>query len=58
MPSREFDLNIERVLENWTVAHGIRGTPDVSAGLEDALTTETGEVATSPIRGRRGHAGG
>jgi hypothetical protein len=21
---REFDLNIERVLENWTVAHALR----------------------------------
>ena len=24
MPTREFDLNIERVLENWTLAHAIR----------------------------------
>jgi hypothetical protein len=24
MLAREFDLNIERVLENWTVAHAIR----------------------------------
>ena len=23
---REFDLNIERVLENWTVAHALRAT--------------------------------
>ena len=22
--TREFDLNIERVLENWTVAHALR----------------------------------
>jgi hypothetical protein len=24
MAMREFDLNIERVLENWTVAHALR----------------------------------
>ena len=24
---REFDLNIERVLENWTVAHALREVP-------------------------------
>jgi hypothetical protein len=23
-PAREFDLNIERVLENWTVVHALR----------------------------------
>ena len=31
------------------VAHAISGTPDVSAAFEDALTTETGEVAAAAL---------
>jgi hypothetical protein len=27
---REFDLNIERVLENWTVAHALREAKCIS----------------------------
>jgi hypothetical protein len=31
------------------VAHAVSGTPDVSAGFEDALTAETGTVASVAI---------
>ncbi|MFL5770438.1 MAG: ATP-binding protein, partial [Chloroflexota bacterium] len=31
------------------VAHAVSGTPDVSAGFEDALTAETGSVAATAI---------
>ena len=35
---REFDLNIERVLENWTVAHALRATrrPWASGSQQEA----------------------
>jgi hypothetical protein len=33
------------------VAHAVSGTPDVSAGFEDALTVETGSVAAEAIGG-------
>jgi len=32
--TREFDLNIERVLENWTVAHALREVIDPELGLD------------------------
>ena len=41
MTSREFDLNIERVLENWTVAHAIREL--IANALDEAALTETRE---------------
>jgi hypothetical protein len=31
------------------VAHAVSGTPDVSAAFEDALTAETGTVATAAL---------
>jgi len=36
---REFDLNIERVLENWTVAHAIREV--IANALDEAALTGT-----------------
>ena len=41
MPAREFDLNIERVLENWTVAHAIREL--IANALDEAALTGTNE---------------
>jgi hypothetical protein len=41
MPAREFDLNIERVLENWTVAHAIREL--IANALDEAALTGTAE---------------
>jgi hypothetical protein len=38
---REFDLNIERVLENWTVAHAIREL--IANALDEAALTGTQE---------------
>ena len=31
------------------IAHAVSGTPDVSAGFEDALTVEVGTVAATAI---------
>ena len=41
MSRREFDLNIERVLENWTVAHAIREL--IANALDEAALTGTVE---------------
>lgn len=41
---REFDLNIERVLENWTVAHAVREV--IANALDEDLRERT--------QGRRG----
>jgi hypothetical protein len=41
MPAREFDLNIERVLENWTLAHAIREL--IANALDEAALTDTAE---------------
>ena len=38
---REFDLNIERVLENWTVAHALREV--IANALDEQALTETAE---------------
>ena len=37
--TREFDLNIERVLENWTVAHALREV--IANALDEQALTET-----------------
>ena len=41
MAPREFDLNIERVLENWTVAHAIREL--IANALDETALTGTQE---------------
>src|SRR6188472_2453871 len=48
MVSREFDLNVERVLENWTVAHAIREL--IANALDEAALTGTPEpeIAKDP----------
>lgn len=38
---REFDLNIERVLENWTVAHALREV--IANALDEQALTCTAE---------------
>ncbi len=38
---REFDLNIERVLENWTVAHALREV--IANALDEQAFTGTAE---------------
>ena len=39
--TREFDLNIERVLENWTVAHALREV--IANALDEQALTGTAE---------------
>ena len=39
---REFDLNIEKVLENWTVAHAIREI--IANALDEQILTGTKEI--------------
>jgi hypothetical protein len=43
--TREFDLNIERVLENWTVAHALREV--IANALDEQALTETSEPEIS-----------
>jgi hypothetical protein len=45
---REFDLNIERVLENWTVAHAVREI--IANALDEAALTGTREPEISRDR--------
>ncbi|MGN0180743.1 MAG: ATP-binding protein [Monoglobaceae bacterium] len=40
---REFDLNIEKVLENWTVAHAIREI--IANALDEQILTGTEDIA-------------
>jgi hypothetical protein len=49
--SRLFDLNIEEVLENWEVSHGLREI--ISNALDEQTLTDTGDVEiTKDERGR------
>jgi len=50
---REFDLNIERVLENWTVAHAIREV--IANALDEAALTNTAEPAIAKDADGRWH---
>jgi len=51
--AREFDLNIERVLENWTVAHAIREV--IANALDEAALTGTPEPAITKDGAGRWH---
>jgi len=51
--SREFDLNIERVLEDWTVAHAVREL--IANALDEAALTGTAEPAITKDRVGRWH---
>ncbi len=48
---REFDLNIERVLENWTTAHALREV--LANALDEAALTDTAEPEISKDAGGR-----
>jgi hypothetical protein len=50
---REFDLNIERVLENWTVAHAIREA--IANALDEAALTGTGDPEIAKDAAGRWH---
>jgi hypothetical protein len=52
---REFDLNIERVLENWTVAHALREI--VANALDEHALTGSAEptIWPSSSNGAKGH---
>ena len=39
---REFDLNVEKVLENWTVAHAIREV--IANALDEQVLTGTRDI--------------
>lgn len=46
--SGDFDLNVERVLEHWTVAHAVREL--IANALDEAALTETAEPVISKDR--------
>jgi hypothetical protein len=50
---REFDLNIERVLENWTVAHALREV--IANALDEQTLTGTREPQIFQDAGGRWH---
>ena len=50
---REFDLNIERVLENWTVAHALREV--IANALDEQALTRTPEPQIFEDAGGRWH---
>lgn len=50
---REFDLNIERVLENWTVAHAVREV--IANALDEAMLSGTAEPQITKDAGDRWH---
>ena len=45
MNVREFDLNIEKVLENWTVAHALREV--IANALDEQVLTNTADIKIS-----------
>lgn len=51
--TREFDLNIERVLENWTVPHALREV--IANALDEQALTNTREPAIFQDDDRRWH---
>ena len=51
--TREFDLNIERVLENWTVAHALREV--IANALDEQALTGTRNRRSSPDAEDRWH---
>jgi hypothetical protein len=51
--SREFDLNIERVLEHWTVAHAVREL--IANALDEAALTDTDEPVIAKDEAGRWH---
>jgi hypothetical protein len=51
--TREFDLNIERVLENWTVAHALREV--IANALDEQALTRTREPEIFRDAGGRWH---
>ena len=53
MPTREFDLNVERRLENWTIAHAIREL--IANALDEAALTGTPEPEISKDADGRWH---
>lgn len=42
MASKSFDLNIERILENWEVRHGVREV--IANALDEQMLTDTAPV--------------
>lgn len=42
MNTREFDLNIEKVLENWSVSHAIREI--IANAIDEQILTQTDEI--------------
>ena len=52
---REFDLNIERVLENWAVAHALREV--IANALDEQALTGTAEPQILPTPRTAGTSG-
>jgi hypothetical protein len=54
-PMREFDLSIERVLENWTVAHALREI--IANALDEHALTGSAEptIWRSSSNGAKSH---
>ena len=42
MQAREFDLNIEKVLENWSVAHAIREI--IANAIDEQILTQSDDI--------------
>lgn len=53
METREFDLNIEKVLENWSVAHAIREI--IANALDEQILTDTQEIKIYKDEGNNWH---
>ena len=49
--TREFDLNIERVLENWTVAHALREDQEVLVAGEQGRDDGRAVLGDGPAAG-------
>ena len=53
MAPREFDLNIEKVLENWSVAHAIREI--IANALDEQILTESKDIQIFQDQDMRWH---
>ena len=42
MSTKEFDLNIEEMLENWEVEHALREV--IANALDEQIISKTGEI--------------
>ena len=53
MNAKKFDLNIEKVLENWEVFHAVREV--IANAIDEQLLTRTGEIQISKDKQNKWH---